>query len=104
MSNRPKLRLSRLRDIGWSLWDPIGLNDFDGQWESVDVADEYDSYLIHVAGMLRNGEPEEDAVDYLVRVETEIMGLSLRPGLREHAKTVITAIKNDKSLWTIPPN
>ena len=57
MSKRPKLRLSRLRDIGWSLWDPIGLNDFGDDWESVTFADEYDSYLIKVAGMLKKVAP-----------------------------------------------
>ena len=102
MSKRPKLRLSRLRDIGWSLWDPIGLNDFGDDWESVTFADEYDSYLIKVAGMLKNGESAEKAASYLVHSETVNMGLSFRPEMKSRARIVVQAIQNDKELWRFP--
>lgn len=99
MIARPKLRLSRLRDIGWALWDPIGLNDFQGDWSQVSYADEYDSYLIKVAGMLRNERSIREAVDYLVRIETEHMGLSLSPLTRERALLVVQTINSDSMIW-----
>lgn len=102
MKQRPKLRLSRLRDIGWSLWDPIGLNDFDGKWEEVTFADEYDGYLIHVASLLRDNTPVAEAVEYLILVETERMGLSAVPGMHDRAHAVVKAIKDDKQLWSRP--
>ena len=99
MKKRPKLRLSRLRDIGWSIWDPIGLNDFNGDWESVSFADEYDGYLIKVAGMLKNNEPDKKAIDYLIWADTVNMGLSSTQGTHERAKAVVNAIKADKQVW-----
>ena len=100
MTSRPKLRLSRLRDIGWSLWDPIGLLDNESDWKSAGFADEYDTYLVKVAGMLRNGESRDDAVAYLTRIETDHMGLSEAPGTRERAERVVEAINSDHSIWS----
>jgi len=100
MSKRPKLRLSRLRDIGWSIWDPIGLNDFGEDWKNVSFASEYDGYLIRAAGMLRNNEPEENVVDYLVHTEIDRMGLPPTQRRHERARAVVSAIKNDKQIWS----
>ncbi len=99
MSDRPKIRLSRLRDIGWSLWDPIGLLDSECDWRNFNFADEYDTYLVKVAGMLRNGAPIGDAIEYLVRMETEHMGLTEVPGVRERAELVVNSIKSDSLIW-----
>jgi len=42
MSSYPPLKLSRLRDIGWREWDPIGLLPQGDAWESYpEFADEY---------------------------------------------------------------
>ena len=62
MVERPKIRLSRLRDIGWTTWDPIGLLGQDQLWEDISYADEYDSYLLRAAGMLRRKEPKKNVV------------------------------------------
>lgn len=104
MTSRPKLRLSGLRDIGWSFWDPIGLNDFDGKWESVSFADEYDGYLIQAAGMVRRGESEDTIISYLVRTETESMGMSASDSAYTRAKSTVEAIKADEKLWRHPPD
>ena len=64
---QPKVRLSRLRDIGWSIWDPIGLLAEGETWDQKPFADEYDSYLMHAAGQLRRNVPTEEVVDYLYR-------------------------------------
>lgn len=99
MTTRPKIRLSRLRDIGWSLWDPIGLLDEGERWDGKPFADEYDGYLLRVAGMVRRGEPDEEIVEYLVQCEIEHMGLSMQPGISDRAKLVIDAIRDDRELW-----
>ena len=62
----PKLKLSRLRDIGWSIWDPIGLMGSEQNWDDEDCrpfADEYDSYLIQAAGQLRRGIADVDVAN-----------------------------------------
>jgi len=102
MTDRPKIRLSRLRDIGWSLWDPIGLLDEGAAWDGAPFADEYDGYLLQAAGRVRRGAPEKDIIDYLVQIETEELGLSMRPGIWERAASVVEAIRSDKDLWREP--
>ena len=53
MSNMPRFQLSRLREIGWSKWDPIGVGGPEHDWPS----DEYDTYLLQAAGQLWHGQP-----------------------------------------------
>jgi hypothetical protein len=74
MNCYPKIKLSLLRDIGWKLWDPIGLGAPGEGWPE-NCADEYDSYLLHVVGMLNQGKSTEEAVQYLDWVGAEHMGM-----------------------------
>ncbi len=74
MCRYPKIKLSLLRDIGWKLWDPIGLGVPGEDWPKY-CADEYDSYLLHVVGMLNQGKSPDEAVDYLDWVAAEHMGI-----------------------------
>lgn len=100
---RPPLQLSRLRDIGWSLWDPIGLLDPGESWEGQPFADEYDSYLAAVASMLRDGHSTDECEAYLIQITLVHMGLgtdrdgNIRPGLekvaRGPAKATVAAIR-----------
>lgn len=99
MLQRPKIRLSRLRDIGWSAWDPIGLLEENESWEDVSYADEYDSYMLRAAGMLRREEPKNSVIDYLVAIETDHMGLSFSDNARERATEVVKRIEGDDQLW-----
>ncbi|NPD17003.1 hypothetical protein HOY34_17560 [Xinfangfangia sp. D13-10-4-6] len=106
---QPRVNLSRLRDIGWSLWDPIGLlgasGCFPGKWSdeaNQKFADEYDGYLIFVASQLRQGEPPGQAVNYLVQVETDYIGLRESPTTRKRAEAVVAAILADDNIWTWP--
>ena len=99
---RPKLRLSRLRDIGWTLWDPIGLLDEGDTWVGKPFADEYDGYLVHAAGQLRRGAPAQDVVDYLSRIESEHMGLGAATDMDVRIQAVVRAIRSDKDLWSPP--
>lgn len=90
--------LSRLRDIGWSLWDPIGLMPEGWNWRD-DAAsgfeDEYDHYLKSAAAKLRGGAPEAEVVNYLAHVEIDIMGLGERQNTLVRAKAVVQAILAD---------
>ncbi len=74
MNRYPKIKLSLLRDIGWRLWDPIGLGSPGDSWPK-DCADEYDSYLLHVVGMLNQGRFNQEAVAYLDWAGAEHMGM-----------------------------
>ena len=101
----PKIKLSRLRDIGWSKWDPLGLLDRGRNWtdeDCVPFAGEYDSYLLQAAGQLRRGSTEESVVRYLVEIEANHMGLGARPGAATRAKEVVADIQADEELWTYP--
>ena len=103
LSTSPKLRLSRLRNIGWSLWDPIGLLGPGQRWDednAQDFADEYDIYLIEVAGLLLRETLDQDVVERLVRIETDHMGLALQPDTYERARPTVAAIKMDSDLWS----
>jgi hypothetical protein len=90
-SLRP-LKLSRLRDIGWSSWDPIGMLADGEEWDQKSFADEYDSYLLTAAGHLRRDSNLDKAVDYLVRIESDHMGLGLRPSSRSRAEATARAL------------
>lgn len=96
----PKLRLSRLRDIGWTIWDPIGLLDEGEAWDQKSFANEYDRYLTQAAGKLRRKVSPKEVVDYLIQIETEHMGLGPHPKQREVSEKVVAAILADEQLWT----
>lgn len=101
----PKIKLSRLRDIGWSIWDPIGLLGSGQKWDDEDClpfADEYDSYLLQAAGQLRRGVSDATVASFLVQIETEHMGLGTGQSALDRAKQVVSAIQLDDELWTCP--
>ena len=94
MTDLPKISLSRLRERGWSLWDPIGLKEFSGgDWQDGGAcADEYDSYLLQVVGQLRRGEPILKVAAYLEEIEIDHMGLGRSATTRERAEATVAAI------------
>ena len=92
---RPPLTLSHLRDIGFSIWDPIGLLPRGELWDGHPAAGEYDSYLACAAGMLRDGRSDSECAAYLARIETDHIGLGrarLDDAVRRALDTV-TAIR-----------
>lgn len=98
----PKIDLSRLRDIGWRLWDPIGLMPDGENWnadENLSFVDEYDTYLMNAAGQVWRGATDAEVVSYLVKVETENMGLDEAPGIHARAESVVKKIRADQLLW-----
>ena len=101
----PKVKLSKLRDIGWRLWDPIGMSSSKGNWDHPAnqlFASEYDSYLISAASQLRRGTPREEVVEYLFDIETKHMGLGERTSSRKRAEAVVDAILDDERIWSWP--
>jgi len=86
MTARPQFKLSRLREIGWAQWDPIGLNGVEG------AEDEYDAYLLQAAGRLWNGASEEEVATYLAGIEAEHMGLGHGFGIKLRARATAKAI------------
>lgn len=109
MQPAPQINLPRLRDIGWALWDPIGLLGPSGapmgRWddaENLPFAGEYDRHLIAAATHLRRGVPPERIEADLVRAEAHLMGLGVGPTTRRRAKAVVAAILADGALWSWP--
>ncbi len=92
---RPPLRLSRLRDIGFALWDPIGLLPPGETWEGHPAADEYDAYLARATSMLRDGASDDECVRYLLDIEVGHMGLTgtSPPGSAERLAQVVSALR-----------
>jgi len=99
----PKIKLSRLRDIGWTKWDPIGLLREGQRWDDEDCrafADEYDSYLLAAAGQLRRGASEKEVVRYLIDIEANHIGLGRTWRAKARARAVVAAIQAAEDLWT----
>jgi hypothetical protein len=94
MAKQSRIQLSRLRELGWANWDPIRLGG--------SPQDEYDTYLLKVAGMVRRNEPDKTAIDYLVWVESEYMGLGMHADTRQRAQATIEAIRSGTLLWSEP--
>jgi hypothetical protein len=93
MSEKAILRMSRLREIGWSAWDPIGLGGA--------PADEYDSYLLRLVGLVRQGATDTKCVDCLVKAEIEqIVGVDGSPDTHDRAVKTVALVR--EYLATIP--
>ncbi|MGF9565554.1 hypothetical protein [Neorhizobium sp. JUb45] len=83
--------LQTLRDIGWRLWDPIGLNGPDGPPD--EAIDEYDSYLIEAFAMLQAGSQIQDVVAILMDIESEHMALGELPDAEERATQTVLELR-----------
>ncbi len=75
MSTERRLQTSRLREIGWRHWDPIGLADDEGS-PPEGRENEYDQYLLHVVSMIDRGASTAEAAEYLKKTASESMGLT----------------------------
>ena len=65
------------------IWDPIGVAGAPG------ARDEYESYLPQIFKLLRGGARGDEIAEYLVRIETESMGLANSRVGAQHAATVL---------------
>lgn len=84
---RAPVALSRLRDIGWRLWDPIGIGPPEPGY-----AEEYDGYLLDAFGLLRRGAPQSTIVECLIAIEEGHMGLGRQQDARSRAQATVKAI------------
>ena len=82
------VELSRLRDIGWTHWDPIGIGP-----PRPDFADEYDAYLAEAFDLLRRGAANVVVAERLMQIEADHMGLGRRPDAERRAVAVVEAIR-----------
>ena len=88
--NRPDMRhlLPALRDIGFHLWDPLGLC---AAWqEGEEMADEYDSTLMRAYSAAVNGNGPETICAVLRQAEAA-MGLP-DAGITDRHMTVAQAV------------
>jgi hypothetical protein len=83
------MELTRLRDIGWSRWDPIGLAAVRDE-----CVDEYDSYLLQAFERLARGDPVSDVAAYLMKIEAEYMGLGQRGAALSRATATAAALRS----------
>ncbi len=72
---------TRVSEKSAGLTGTIGLSQMgDDHWkDGGPCADEYDSYLLGVVGLLRRGQPASDAVSYLEDIEIDHMGGGRNP-------------------------
>lgn len=89
MVERLTFKLSRLREIGWTLWDPIGINGLEGTPD-----DEYDAYLLQAAGQLEKGAAAEEVARLLANFETEHMGLEDSASAMSRARRTVSAMRD----------
>lgn len=81
MTDKRKIE-PELRQIGWDYWDPIAIRSIEADgpsaaWRSA-AADEYDTYLLEVACMLRAGASYDEAAAYLDHIASDYIGLGER--------------------------
>jgi len=75
MIDHSSIDMKVLRQIGWDHWDPIGIRQWkDPAWRRA-AADEYDSYLLHAAGMVLQNSSLEAVAAYLDEIVVINMGL-----------------------------
>jgi hypothetical protein len=91
MALNSRSQLNKLRDIGWSLWDPIGLSKTGG-WHGSHAADEYDAYLLQAVAKLGRGQSRDAVASYLATVETEHMKLPENGTALRRARATVNAL------------
>ncbi len=82
------------------IWDPINLLEPNEDWKEKSFADEYDQYLIQIAGRLRRGQTSEELVAYILAVERDVIGLCPSPIANSRAAKLTDAIRKCKDIWS----
>ena len=93
MSSSAAFELSRLRSIGWGLWDAVGLRSAAELHGGGAPADEYDEYLLQAAHRLRRGAAASDVARYLAEIERTEMSLGSNDSSFSRAAAAVDAIK-----------
>jgi hypothetical protein len=76
----------RVDEVLHYLWDPIGVSG------NPEARGEYCGYLPHVFSLLVNGAAESEIVDFLVKTETETMGLSYTQRVADRAREITSIL------------
>jgi hypothetical protein len=76
----------RVDELLHYLWDPIGVAG------TPEARDEYQSYAPRVFKMIVDEVPVEHIKNYLIRIETENMGLSMPDGRLDHLDSLLEAL------------
>jgi len=80
----------------WEDWDPIGVN------HHPTAATEYDSYARGVVDMLTRGCSATELERHLSRLETNAMGLPVRPShARRALASRLVALREDAPAWVV---
>ena len=82
----------RIGEVLHYLWDPIGVSNVP------EARDEYDSYVPQVFSLLTRPAASEDIVEFLVKTETEAMGLSGSDLAREKAKEIVELLESYRDI------
>lgn len=77
---------TKVKQILWEVWDPIGVNDGENEWN-----DEYDSYAPHVFRLALEGKGAERIALSLSSVESDSMGMS--PNRDHNMKTALAIVQ-----------
>jgi hypothetical protein len=76
----------RVDEVLHYLWDPIEVSHVP------EARDEYQSYLPHVFSLLIHHAPEAELIAFLVKTETETMGLSSTRCAQKHAAEIASIL------------
>ena len=92
---KPDYKIDRIRDIGWTHWDPIGLAKHIDDWRELEWTDEYDAYLLRAFSVLWHGDNVHKATRYLLQFEAVSMGLKHNEDQQDgrHLEEVVQALR-----------
>ena len=85
LERNEKELLSRVNEVLYYLWDPIGVSDVP------EARDEYDSYALQVFSLLKKKTSQEKIANYLSQIVTDNMGLT---GNNQHDKNIARILIN----------
>lgn len=80
-----------MREILLGTCDPIGARD------EPNAQDEYDSYVPHVAQLVKTNSSAQKIIDYLLSVERDRMGLAGNPERAVATERALAALGNRSS-------
>ncbi len=89
--------LEALREIAWRVWDPLGLS-------MRCPADEYDGYLLQLAGWLMKGGSIRSCARRLEAIEATSMGLEVSAATRRRAIRMVAEARRYLSTADLMPS
>jgi hypothetical protein len=84
--------INALRELGWSLWDPIEILVTKTTWRGTAFEDEYDTYLIEMQNMARRGLQVEELTNYAINIVDEWMELGRNDEVEARSRNLAQAV------------